>query len=317
MRILLLSTISPDARATLERHHDVVDAIGADPAHVADVVGGCHVVVLRSGTALDRQAITRADALRLVVRAGSGTDNIDLAALAAHRIPLARIPEPGADAVAEMAVALMLTLQRNVVRADRLLRAGRWAKSELTGTRLAGKTLGIVGAGAIGSRVGVLGTLLGMRAIGCVEHPTPRASHRLARGGIGLVTLDQVLERADVVSVHVPLTPTTRHLLDAVALARMRPGSVLVNLSRGGVVDEHALRDAIVAGHLAGAAVDVHEHEGAAFRSPLADLPNVVLTPHIGAGTREAQQEIGHRIVELVGALAHDVVLAPPEPMTA
>ena len=316
MNLLLLSRIDPRAREALELHHVVVDAIGASPDEVARAIPGCEVAILRSGAMLDRRVLEHADALRLVIRAGSGVDNIDLVALAARDVALERIPEPGADAVAEMALALMLAVVRNVAHADRLLRGGHWAKSELTGSCLAGKVLGIVGAGAIGSRVGVLGTLLGMRAIGCVEHAIPAAAHRLAHGGIRLGTLPEVLERADVVSVHVPLTPRTRHMLDRAALAHMRPGSVLVNLSRGGVVDEDALRDALVEGRLAGAAVDVHEHEGGSFRSPLLDLPNVVLTPHIGAGTREAQEEIGRRIVELVEYCTFSVPVAA-QPISA
>ncbi len=316
MKVLLLSSIDRAARACLEDRHVVVDAIGADSEEISRTVVDCEVVVLRSGTMLDRRSIERAQALQLVVRAGSGVDNVDLEALAERGVQLARIPEPGADAVAEMALALMLSVMRNVTHADRLLRDGRWAKSELTGSCLSGKVLGIVGAGSIGSRVGVLGTLLGMRAMGCVERGTPAASRRLAQGGIRLAALPDVLTRADVVSIHVPLTPRTRHMIDRAALRRMKPGSVLVNLSRGGVVDEDALSEALRDGHLAAAAVDVHEHEGAAFRSPLADLPNVVLTPHIGAGTREAQEQIGRRIVELVDACAL-AALAAPQPMTA
>lgn len=313
MKILQLSAISPAAVTALRRDHELVDGVGVAQADVATLTPGCEVVILRSGTGLDRQAVEAADALRLVIRAGSGTDNIDLDALASRGIALERVPEPGAAAVAEMAITLMLALGRNVVTADRLLRDGRWAKSELTGSRLAGKTLGIVGAGNIGQRVGQLGTILGMHVIGCVEHTDHAAHERLATHGIELRTLGDVLAAADVLSLHVPLTPRTRHMLDRAALAAMRPGALLVNLARGGVVDEHALRDALASGHLAGAAVDVHEHEGARFASPLVDLPNVILTPHIGAGTREAQDEIGRRIVDIVHhhATAGAVPLAP------
>jgi D-3-phosphoglycerate dehydrogenase / 2-oxoglutarate reductase len=300
VRVVLMSDISSEAISTVRRHHDVVDARGVERERLLQVVADAQVIVVRSGVAVDVGLVERAPHLELVVRAGSGMDNLDLLALAAHGVEVARVPDPGAEAVAEMTFALMLSLMRNVVHADRLVREGIWAKPRLTGHRLAGRTLGIVGAGNIGSRVGQLGTAWSMRAIGCVEHPDEQARAHLAWFGIELVPFEDVLTQADVVTLHVPLTPATRSLIDRSALERMRPGSFLLSLARGGVVDEGALREALLSGHLAGAALDVHLQEGPGLRSPLADLPNVVLTPHLGAGTYEAQAAIGRRVIELI-----------------
>lgn len=302
-RILLLSSIDPSAVAELSRRHDVIDGSNRLLAQLAGPIAGADCVVVRSGTAVDAALLGRATRLRLVIRAGSGTDNLDLAIMRRRHIRVETIPGPGAAAVAEMTIALMLALLRNVVAADRSLRAGEWRKPDLTGAALDGKTLGIVGAGNIGTRVGRLASALGMRPIACVERPSPRAHRRLAAAGIRLTDCEEVISASEVVSLHVPLTARTRSMIDADALATMRRGTYLINLARGGVLDEHALRAALDSGHLAGAALDVHEVEGPGFRSPLADAPNVVLTPHIGAGTHEAQREIGRRVVTLVDEL--------------
>src|SRR5690606_11619428 len=154
---------------------------------------------------------------------------------------------------------------------------GHWVKKEMTGYNLTGKVLGIVGAGNIGSRVGQLGAAWGMEVLGCVEIPTPAEAERLAALGIRLASFEEVLERSDFVSVHVPRMPSTRYLIDEAALARMKPGAFLVNLARGGVVDEAALARALDSGHLRGAGLDVHEREGEGHISPLAGRPNVIL----------------------------------------
>jgi D-3-phosphoglycerate dehydrogenase / 2-oxoglutarate reductase len=315
MRIVVCSPIDPCALQQLAQGHEVIPAVTSTRDELLRHVEGCQVLVVRSGVTIDRELLDRAPSLRLVIRAGSGTDNLDLAALASRGIVVERVPGPGADAVAEMTIALMLALLRHIPEADRSVREGRWRKHELTGHRAAGRTLGIVGAGTIGGRVGRLGAAIGMHPVGCVERMTPRARAHLTSLGIRPAPLDEVLEVSDVVSIHTPLTPRTQGLIGHEALSRMRPGGYLLSLARGGVVDEHALREMVLSGHLAGAALDVHEHEGEGMVSPLADLPNVVLTPHIGAGTHEAQRAIGDRVVELVDELAAE--LAPvPAPLT-
>jgi phosphoglycerate dehydrogenase-like enzyme len=199
-----------------------------------------------------------------------------------------------------MSFGLMLALARNLLEADRLTRQGRWAKHELTGHALKSKVLGIVGAGNIGSLVGQLGIAWGMSVVGCVERPTPLIADRLREKGIRLTGCDEVLAEADFVSLHVPLKASTRNLIDARALAQMKRGAFLINLARGGVVDEAALYQALMEGHLRGAALDVHAAEGEGKISPLAGLDNVILTPHIGAGTFDSQREIGEIVIQSI-----------------
>jgi D-3-phosphoglycerate dehydrogenase len=313
VKILLASRIDPGAESRLRAAHDVSCAFGAPPETLAPAIADREVLVFRSGVQITAPVLEAAPRLRLIVRAGSGMDNIDLAPVERRRIAFVRIPGPGAYAVAEMAFAQMLALARNLLRADRLLRQGRFAKAEMTGYLLQGKTLGVVGAGNIGSKVGQMGVAWGMRVIGCTENGGPKEIERLAALGIRRATLDEVLRRSDFVSVHVPLQDSTRNLIDADALARMKRGAFLVNLARGGVVDERALHHALATGHLAGAGLDVHEREGDGQISPLAGLDNVVLTPHIGASTHDSQREIGERIVETIDSFAGAAGLASEE----
>jgi D-3-phosphoglycerate dehydrogenase len=178
-------------------------------------------------------------------------------------------------------------------------------KHEFTSHLLAGRRLGIIGAGNIGSRVGQMGTVWGMEVFGCVEHPSPARAEELSAKGIRLEPFDQVVAEADYLSVHVSLKDSTRDLINADVLARVKPGAFLINLSRGGVVDEESLYLALTeGGRLQGAALDVHKAEGEGKISPLAELPNVILTPHIGAMTIETQREIGRRILATINDFA-------------
>lgn len=266
---------------------------------------GTEILIFRSGVQISTSVLEAgAPDLFLLLRAGSGSDNIDLDYVARHGLKLERVPGPGAKAVAELTFALMLGLARNVLRADRMLREGLWAKYESTGYLLTGKTLGIIGAGNIGTLVGKCGVAWGMRAIGCSEQYSPAEGKRLQEFGIQMRRFDEVLSESDFVSVHVPLNENTSNLIDAEAIARMKPGAYLINLARGGVIDEVAVHDALVSGHLAGAGFDVHAKEGSSFHSPLAELDNVILTPHIGASTYDSQREIGDIICEFVASYA-------------
>lgn len=304
MRILLASPIHAEAERLLRDRHDIVARIGAPEAELAEAARDREAIVFRSGVSIGRPVLDASPDLRLLIRAGSGLDNLDLATVRSRGIVLHRVPGPGAQAVAEMTFALMLGLARNVALGDRLLRQGHWAKSELVGYNLAGKILGVYGLGSIGTRVAELGTAWGMRAIGCVDHPTEERRRAFAEQGIELATGERVLEEADFLSIHVPLGPETRGLIGAPELARMKPGAFLVNIARGGVVDEAALLAVLRDGHLRGAGLDVHEREGEGKVSPLAEFPNVILTPHIGASTVDAQREIGEIVVHLIETFA-------------
>ena len=315
MRLLIASSIYPPKIEALRQTHDVVCAFNARADALTEAIHDREVLIFRSGVQITAEVLAAAPDLELLIRAGSGTDNIDLDYVRQRGLKLVRVPEPGAKAVAEMAFAMMLDLARNVLKADRLLREGVWAKPELTGYLLTGKTLGVIGCGNIGARVGRMGAAWEMDVLGCVSPAEITASLIAERAaqGIRLTNFNEVLESADFLSIHVPLLPGTRNLIGTAQLSQMKKGAYLVNLARGGVVDEDALYQALVCGHLGGAASDVHQHEGKHFRSPLAELDNVVLTPHIGAQTYDSQREIGERISTILAehCLQREAVMTP------
>lgn len=301
MRILIASPIEAGTISRLREQHDVVCAFDATTDVLQSLIRDRDLLIFRSGVSITAQVMECAPNLRLLIRAGSGLDNVDVDYVRRRGLELVRIPTPSAQAVAEMAFAFMLALSRRLFEADRSMRDGRWAKYELYGTLLSEKVLGIVGAGNTGSRVGEVGAAWGMEVLGCVEHPGPERAAALAEKGIRLTGFDEVVSVSDYVSVHVPVKEFTWHMIDAGVLARMKPGSYLINLGRGGVVDEQALAEALTRGDtLVGAALDVHEIEAEGHLSPLAGLPNVILTPHVGATVVDTQREIGRRVREIV-----------------
>lgn len=310
MKILIASSIYPDAIDKLREDHDVICAFNAKDDVLKEVIVDREVVILRSGVQITAEVMACAPDLKLLLRAGSGFDNIDVDYVNEHGLRLIRIPGPGAKAVAEMSFTFMLALARNLLEADRLTRQGHWAKNKLTGELLTGKRLGIVGAGNIGTQVGKLGVAWGMEAIGCVEPATPEEAERLRAEGIRMTDFDEVISTSDFISIHVPLLDATRNLINSQELAMMKPGAYLINLARGGVVNEQALYDALTEGQLAGAGVDVHENEGEGKISLLAELPNVILTPHIGAGTIDSQREIGDIVINILKELEGEPIAA-------
>jgi phosphoglycerate dehydrogenase-like enzyme len=317
VRILLASSIDPGAIEVLERDHDVVRAFNAPEEQLAELIRDREVVIFRSGVMISATVLDQARDLRLLVRAGSGLDNIDVDHALARGVRIVRVPGSSAQPVAELTFALLLSLARKVTLADRLLREGHWPKSQLGGPLLAGKTLGIIGAGRIGSRVGEMGAAWGMRAIGCVANGGAAVASSLAQRGVTLTDFDTVVAESDFLCLHLPLDERTHHIIDASVLSRMKDGSWLINMARGGVVDEKALSAELTeGGRLLGAALDVHEAEGEGVQSPLADLDNVVLTPHIGAMAWDAQRLIGERVLELLAAEVDGVLeeqLTPDE----
>ena len=312
MKILIASKIFSDSIEKLRENHDVICAFGADKETLKSLIPGCDILIFRSGVDISADVMAASPSLKLLLRAGSGVDNLDLDYINQHGLQLVRIPGPGAKAVAEMTFALMLALSRSLMEADRLTRQGHWAKNELTGYLLTGKTLGVIGAGNIGSLVGRMGVAWGMKVLCCVEHSSMERAKEFEEMGMSLMTCNQVLAEADFVSVHVPLKPTTRNFIDKAAIAQMKPGGFLVNIARGGVVDEMALYEALSEGRLGGAALDVHQKEGEGKVSPLAEFKNVILTPHIGASTVDSQREIGEIILETIEALGENQLLLNP-----
>lgn len=302
MKILIASKIDPDAIEKLRENHDVVCAFGADKETLKSAIQGCEVLIFRSGVDISGEVMASAPTLKMLIRGGSGTDNVDMEYVSRQGLRLIRVPGPGAKAVAELTFALMLALARRVVEADRLTKQGHWAKSEMTGYLLTGKTLGVLGAGNIGGLVAHMGAVWGMNVLACVEHPSSERKDSFKRAGIELTTCERIMSEADFISVHVPLKPDTRNFVDKEQIALMKKNAYLVNLARGGVVNEAALHDALVEGRIGGAALDVHQAEGEGKISPLAEFKNVILTPHIGASTFDSQKEIGKIILETMDA---------------
>lgn len=269
-----------------------------DPAF-AEALPRAHGLIVRSATKVRGDLLEAATSLRVVGRAGVGVDNIDLDGCTARGIAVCNAPAGNTVSAAELTMALMLAMVRQVAAADASMRAGEWARSRFKGVELRGRALGLIGAGRIGGAVATRCRAFGMRVIAYDPYLTDERAEELR---IERVTLDEVIESADILSLHVPLTDDTRGLIDAAALARMKKGAFLVNVARGGVVDEAALADALTSDHLAGAALDVFSNEPLEDDSPLREAPRLIHTPHLGASTTEAQELVATEIAEAVRA---------------
>jgi D-3-phosphoglycerate dehydrogenase len=262
---------------------------GRSPAELAAALADADALLVRSATRVTADVIASAPRLRIVARAGTGVDNVDVEAASARGILVVNAPGANSISVAEHACALMLALARGIPAADRAMKDSRWEKKRFLGTEVRGKTLGIAGLGRIGQEVAQRARAFGMRV---VAHD-PFISRDIADGmGVELLPLDEVCARADFLTLHLPSTPDTRHLLNAERFARMKPGVRIINTARGELIDERALRQALEQHVVAGAGLDVFEKEPPADWA-LAGLPQVVATPHIAASTEEAQELVG------------------------
>ncbi|MFO8132579.1 MAG: hydroxyacid dehydrogenase [Thermoplasmatota archaeon] len=288
MKILVTDPVADEAMDMLREKHEVAfdNLTGSE---LAAEIGPYHGLMVRSGTQVTREVIEAADNLMVIGRAGIGVDNIDLEAASERDVKVVNSPTGATPSVAELTIAHMLALARHLPRADRTMKAGEWAKKQLKGTELKGKTLGLVGCGNIGSLVAEYAQALGMTVVGYDPYI---CEEDLADAGIGKMDLDGVLGEADYVSLHVPHVESTHHIIDAAALQAMKDTACLVNCARGGVVDEDALYEALKNGDIAGAALDVYENEPPG-ETRLAELDNMVMTPHLGAATREGQIRAG------------------------
>jgi D-3-phosphoglycerate dehydrogenase len=256
------------------------DSLPGTEERLLERIAGAEVVInIRSSTRFTARVFERAPELRLLSLWGTGTDNVDLGAAASRGVTVTNTPGVSATSIAEHALALMLAVARRVPRLDAQTRAGEWARGQMT--QLHGKTLGIIGLGAIGRKFARLGEGIGMRVIAWTMHPDPSL-------GFTLVDLDDLLRTSDVVSLHLRLSEQTRGFLDARRLALMKPSAILINTARGAIVDEAAMLDSLRSNRLAGAGLDVFEVEPLPHRHPVLELPNVVLTPHAAGITVEA-----------------------------
>ncbi len=289
---------------------------GLKEPELAPLLADVDALIVRSETKVTASLMDRAPRLAVVGRAGVGVDNIDVAAATERGIYVVNAPLGNIVAAAEHTVALALALMRNIPEADRSVRAGEWKRAKLIGRELRGKTLGLVGVGRVGTEVAHRAAAFEMKVIAHDPFAT-EASARAA--GAQLVELDELFARADVISLHTPLTEKTRGLINAATLAKMKPTAVLVNASRGEVVDPQALADALAAGTIAGAALDVYAPEPLAADSPLRASPRTVLTPHIAGSTAEAQVNVAVDVVKQIldildGKPARYAVNAPRPP---
>ena len=275
------------------------------PDQIKQKIANFEIVIVRSRTKLTKDIIEKANKCEIIARVGVGLDNIDENAAKEKGIRVINATEGAMNAVAELVLGLMLSLAREIPRADREIRNGNWLKKELVGTELSGKYLGIVGLGNIGKKLAKHARALNMNIIGYDVIPIPDEFVR----EVGLIKtdLDTLISSSDYVSFHVPFTSETHHLVNSQRLAKMKKTAYLINTSRGEIIDEDALFTALKEGKIAGAALDVFEKEPATGNK-LATLPNVICTPHIGAQTKEAQNLAANVIAEKIIMILRGVI---------
>jgi len=305
-RVLVTEEIADSGLQELrDAGHDVDIRLGLSPAELIDALAGAHALIIRSATKVDGPTLEAATDLVVVGRAGIGLDNVDVAKATELGVMVVNAPVSNIVSAAEQTMALLLAQARNIPQAHSALKAGKWERSQWEGVELYGKTLGVVGLGKIGALVAQRASAFGMRLIAF----DPFISEERARHmGVELVDLDTLLAQSDFITIHLPKTKETTNLLDAAALAKTKAGVRIINVARGGIVNEADLADAIRDGHVQGAALDVFEKEPTT-ESPLFELSSVVVVPHLGASTFEAQDKAGVTIAEQVQlALAGDFV---------
>jgi D-3-phosphoglycerate dehydrogenase len=318
VKVLVAESLAEEGLALLRAEHSVDVCPGLSREEFLSTLPGYEALVVRSQVMVDAQALAIASRLVVVGRAGVGVDNIDIDAATRAGVTVVNAPTANTVAAAEHTLGLLYALARHIPIADSSLRSGEWRRSSFIGRELRGKALGIVGLGKIGIAVADRARAMEMELLGHDPFVTEEAA---AQHGVRLLPLPELLAQADMLTVHVPLTHATRELIGRPQLALMKPGALIVNVARGGVIDETALAEALHEGRLAGAAVDVFEHEPPSD-SPLLQAPNTVLTPHLGASTEEAQSRVAVETVQqildvLAGRSARYAVNAPLVPADA
>jgi D-3-phosphoglycerate dehydrogenase len=289
IRVLISDPIFDEGVELLEQKgYQVTKAWNLPKAELPRIIGDFDALIVRSATKVNANLIANAKKLKVIGRTGDGVDNIDVEQARKQGITVVNTPHVASVSVAELAIGHLLALARNIVEGTVTLREGKWVKEELMGVEVNGKTLGIIGCGSIGREVKKLASGLGMNVLNvdvCVSKE--------------FVPLNEMLPKADFISVHVPLTPHTRHFLSTKEIGKMKDGVMLIDCSRGGVVDQEALYQALVSGKVKAAALDVFEEEPPK-NSKLLTLKNVIATPHIGAQTKEAQLKASIQIAKKV-----------------
>lgn len=311
-RVLVSDALSPAALSIFKSRGVEVDfrpELGSDKEKLAEEIGKYDGLAIRSATKVTKKLLESATNLKVIGRAGIGVDNVDIPAATARGVIVMNTPFGNAITTAEHAIAMMFALARQIPAADRSTQAGKWEKNRFIGIEITGKTLGLIGCGNIGSIVAERAIGLRMHVVAYDPFLSPE---RAADIGVEKVTLDELLAKADFISLHTPLTAQTKSILSAESIAKAKKGVYVINCARGGLVDEVALRSALDSGHVAGAAFDVFVTEPAK-ENPLFGHPNVVCTPHLGASTKEAQENVALQVAEQMsefltrGAIANAV----------
>ena len=304
--VLICDQVNPILKEILEKNGlKVTYEPEITTEQIAEKIGNFNVVVVRGRTKLVKELIEKADNCQIIARVGVGLDNIDEDAAKVKNIRVINAVEGAITAVAELVIGLMLSMAREIPRADREIRNGNWIKKEMMGSELKGKYLGIIGLGNIGKRLGRLARALNMNIIGYDIVPINEEFSKEV--GLMKADLDTLLASSDYVSLHVPLLDSTKHMINAEKLRLMKKTAHIVNTSRGGVIDEEALYNALKDGNLESAALDVFEIEPATGNK-LTNLPNFIATPHIGAQTKEAQSLAANVIAEKIIQILRGVI---------
>jgi D-3-phosphoglycerate dehydrogenase len=295
-KILLTDGLEENGKVILRSKAEVVDQAGISAEDLLNVVGEYDALIVRGRTKVNAAVLEAGKKLKVVGRAGVGVDNIDLAAAKAHGVTAVNSPLATTVAVAELTLSLMLSAVREIPRADASMKAGKWLKKEFEGRELFGKTLGVSGFGRIGSAVAARAKAFEMKVL---AYDPLIPAEEIARRGGEPVSFDDLLAQSDVITMHMPLTPDSRNLLNAEAFSKMKEGVFIVCAARGGVIDEQALLEALNNGKVAGAALDVYSTEPPG-QTELVAHPRVIDTPHVGAQTVEAQARAANDIAEEV-----------------
>ncbi|MBI2238024.1 MAG: hydroxyacid dehydrogenase [Actinobacteria bacterium] len=310
--VLVTEPFDPEAMERLAAAAEVRMASGLDESTLAAEATDAEGIVLRAGGAVTRRVIEAAPRLRVIGRHGVGVDHVDRRAAAEREVVVVNTPDANRQAVAEHALAMMLALSSRLVEGDSAVRAGDWqARHRLRGTELRGRLLGVVGFGGIGRRLGMMASCLGMEV---AYHDPATPTNEAAPPGARPMALDELLKTADVVSIHVPLLPSTRRLIDEHALRSMKTSAFLINTARGAVVDQSALERALAEGWIAGAGLDVFDPEPPPPDCALLALPNVVVTPHMAAHTAEALRAMAGVVDDVLAVLRGEPPLHPVPP---
>lgn len=293
MKVLVSDPIAAEGVQILkDAGLEVVEKTGLSPEELAKVIPGFDGIIVRSATKVTKDVIQAADSLKVIGRAGIGLDNVDRETAKQKGIKVVNTPTATSISVAELALGMMFAAARGIAQATASTKAGKWEKKKFKGFELYGKNLGIIGIGRIGTEVAKRAKTLGMNVV--AYDPQVKSSEYAQ-----MVDLDTLLKNSDYITLHIPKTNETAHILNKAAFDKMKDGVVVINCARGGVVDEQALYDAIKAGKVRMAGVDVYESEPA-IQNRLFELDQVILTPHIGAQTKEGQTRAGTQIAELV-----------------